>query len=74
MVSISEDLLALIDAEVKRRGTNRSAFLATAAQSELIRPNNELVTAAIARSERRFHKAGSFESADVLRADRDARR
>lgn len=74
MVSLPDDLLAELDAEVTRRGTNRSAFLAAAARRELDRRDPAELAAAIARSERRFHGAGSFESADIIRADRDDRR
>ena len=74
MVSLSDDLLAELDAEAKRRSTSRSALLATAARRELARRDSEQVAAAIARSERRFHSAGTFEAADLVRHDRDARR
>lgn len=74
MVSLPDGLLAELDAEVKRRGTSRSALLAEAARRELARRDPADLTAAIERSERRFRAAGSFESADVIRADREARR
>lgn len=74
MVSIADDLLAKIDAEAKRRSTSRSALLAAAAQRELARRDNDLVAAAIERSEKRFHSSGTFEAADLIRADRDSRR
>jgi len=74
MVSLPEELLAELDAEVKRRSTSRSALLATAARRELARRDRADVAAAIERSERRFRAAGSFESADLLRSDRDAHR
>jgi metal-responsive CopG/Arc/MetJ family transcriptional regulator len=74
MVSLPDDLLAQLDAEVKRRSTSRSALLAVAARRELARPNPAELVAAIERSERRFRSAGSFESADLIRSDRDDRR
>lgn len=74
MVSLAADLLAELDAEAKRRSTSRSALLATAARRELTRRDPEHVAAAIARSEQRFRHAGTFEAADVVRADRDSRR
>lgn len=74
MVSLPDALLAELDAEVKRRGTSRSALLADATRRELARRDPADLTAAIERSQRRFHGAGSFESADVVRADRDHRR
>ena len=74
MVSLPDDLLAQLDAEVKRRSTTRSALLATAARRELARRDPAELTAAIERSERRFRDAGTFESSDVVRSDRDKRR
>jgi metal-responsive CopG/Arc/MetJ family transcriptional regulator len=74
MVSLSDELLAQIDAEAKRRSTSRSALLASAARRELTRRDSARVTEAIERSEQRFRTAGNFESADVVREDRDARR
>lgn len=74
MVSIADELLAKIDAEAKRRSTSRSALLAVAARRELARRDNDLVAAAIERSERRFQESGPFEAADLVRTDRDSRR
>lgn len=74
MVSLPEELLAELDAEAARRSTSRSALLAAAARRELARPDSELVAAAIARSERRFDDAGTFEAADLVRHDRGSRR
>lgn len=73
MVSLPADLLDDIDAEVRRRGTSRSGFLVEAARRELTRRDPERLAAAIARSEARFAGAGSFEAADLVRFDRDAR-
>lgn len=74
MVSLPEDLLADLDTEARRRSTSRSALLASAARRELARPNPEKVAAAIARSERRFSTTGTFDSADLVRLDRDSHR
>lgn len=74
MVSLPEDLLAEVDAEARRRATSRSALLAAAARRELARPDSESVAEAIARSEHRFRNAGTFESSDLVRNDRDSRR
>jgi metal-responsive CopG/Arc/MetJ family transcriptional regulator len=73
MVSFPAELLAEIDAEAARRETSRSALLAAAARRELTRRDSEKVAAAIARSEERFQRSGAFESADLVRADRDSR-
>ena len=74
MVSLPDELLAELDAEVKRRATTRSALLAAAARRELARRDPDQLAAAVARSERRFREAGSFDSADLVRGDRDRRR
>jgi hypothetical protein len=74
MVSFSEELLAEIDAEVARRATSRSAFLALAARHEMTRRDPDAMRAAVERSEERFRRARAFESADLVRADRDSRR
>jgi metal-responsive CopG/Arc/MetJ family transcriptional regulator len=74
MISLPDDLLTKIDAEARRRAMSRSALLAAAAGREIGRRDPEEVAAAIARSEARFLNAGSFEAADLVRADRDQRR
>ncbi|MEO6143632.1 MAG: ribbon-helix-helix protein, CopG family [Dermatophilaceae bacterium] len=74
MVSLPEDLLAEIDTEAKRRSTSRSALLASAARRELARRDPEKLTEAIARSVRRFDRAGTFDASDLVRDDRDSRR
>lgn len=73
MVSLPADLLEEIDAEARRRAVSRSALLATAARREITRQDPEAVAEAIARSERRFRSAGSFEAGDLVRSDRDRR-
>ena len=73
MVSLPDDLLSRLDEEAKRRSTSRSALLALAARRELERRTPDDVAAAISRSEQRFRSSGSFESAELIRADRDAR-
>jgi metal-responsive CopG/Arc/MetJ family transcriptional regulator len=74
MVSLPNDLLQQIDREVQHRSTSRSAFLAAAAERELLRRDPEALVAAVARSEARFEQSGVFDSARLVRADRDARR
>lgn len=74
MVSLPQSLLAEIDTEAKRRSTSRSALLALAARRELARRDSEQVAVAVARSERRFAGAGTFEAADLVRHDRDSHR
>ena len=74
MVSLPDELLVEIDAEVKRRATSRSALLARAARRELDRRDPSAIEDAIVRSNRRFAEGGSFEAADLVRRDRDSRR
>lgn len=74
MISLPDDLLAEVDAEVRRRSTTRSALLAAAARRELSRRDPAELIAAIERSERRFRTAGTFESADLIRSERDEHR
>ncbi len=73
MVSIPDDLLARVDNEAHRRATSRSALLAAAVERELDRRDPASVDAAVERSRARFRRAGPFESADLLRAERDSR-
>ncbi len=74
MVSLPDDLLALIDREAKRRSMSRSALLAAAAKRELSRRDPAAVADAVARSERRFAQAGSFDAGDLVRVERDLHR
>jgi metal-responsive CopG/Arc/MetJ family transcriptional regulator len=74
MVSLPDDLLVDLDEEAKRRSTSRSALLATAARRELARRDRSEIIEAIERSERRFLDSGSFDAAELVRSDRDARR
>jgi len=71
MISLPEDLLRRLDSEARKRSMTRSGLLAAALQRELARRDPDAVAAAIARSEQRFRTAGSFEAADLVRADRD---
>lgn len=73
MVSFPDDLLAALDAEVRRRATTRSAVLQEATRRALARRDPDDIAEAIARSTRRFDAAGDFEAADLIRQDRDAR-
>lgn len=74
MISLPDELLVELDAEVKRRSTSRSALIAAAARREIARRDPAEIGAAIARSEQRFREAGRFESADLVRSDRDDRK
>ncbi|MFZ0214334.1 MAG: ribbon-helix-helix protein, CopG family [Candidatus Dormiibacterota bacterium] len=74
MVSLPSELLSKIDEEAQRRAMSRSALLALAARRELGRRDPDTVASAIARSEERFKRAGAFDAAELIRADRDGRR
>lgn len=74
MVSLPDNVLEAVDAERNNRSMTRSAFLALAARRELERRDPDRIAAVIARSQRRFENSPSFESADLVRRDRDANR
>lgn len=70
-VSLPDDLLRKIDDEAKRRSMSRSALLAAAARRALARRDPADVVAAVERSRARFARAAAFESAELIRRDRD---
>ena len=74
MVSLPDELLALVDQEAQRRSVSRSALLAAAARRELCRRDPEALAEAVARSERRFARAGHFDAGELVRNDLDDRR
>lgn len=71
MVSLPADLLADVDREAQRRGSSRSALLATAARRELEQQDPAVVDRALERARESLRGAGSFEAADLVRAERD---
>jgi metal-responsive CopG/Arc/MetJ family transcriptional regulator len=71
MVSLPEDLLADLDREAARRGSTRSALLATAARRELEQQSSDDLDATLRRARAALREAGAFESADLVRAERD---
>jgi Arc/MetJ-type ribon-helix-helix transcriptional regulator len=73
MVSLPDEMLSRIDSEARRRGTSRSELLREAALRELGRPDRAVLEAALARSRARFARAGRFDAAVLIRAERDAR-
>jgi metal-responsive CopG/Arc/MetJ family transcriptional regulator len=70
MVSLPADLLSDLDREAARRGSTRSALLATAARRELEQQNPADLDAALERARATMRAAGSFEAADLVRAER----
>jgi HicB_like antitoxin of bacterial toxin-antitoxin system len=73
MVSFPDDLLERIDREASERGTTRSGFLQEAARRELGWPDPAAIDAALARGRAALDGLGSFESADLIRAEREGR-
>jgi len=73
MISLPEDLLERIDRAAGERQTSRSAFLQNAARRELGWPDAGAIDAALQRGRAALAQGGSFEAADLIRAERDAR-
>jgi metal-responsive CopG/Arc/MetJ family transcriptional regulator len=73
LISIPDDLLVRVDREAARRSTSRSGLLQAAARRELGWPDAEEIDAAIDRGRAALASAGSFESRELIRADRDVR-
>lgn len=73
LISLPEELLARIDAEAEAQGTSRSRFFQEVAQRALGWPSPAVIDAALARGREALRSAGSFESADLIRRDRQAR-
>ncbi|HEX2358586.1 MAG TPA: ribbon-helix-helix protein, CopG family [Solirubrobacterales bacterium] len=73
MVSMPDELLARIDREADARQSSRSAFLQEAARRELGWPDPAEIDAALERGRAALAGAGGFESAKLIRAERDAR-
>lgn len=73
MISVPDDLLKRIDRAAGERRTSRSAFLQEAARRELGWPDPAAIDAALERGRTALAGAGHFESAELIRADRDQR-
>ena len=73
MISLPDDLLTRIDEEAERRHSSRSALLQEAARRELGWPDPAVIDAAVARARDALADAGPFESATLIRAQRDTR-
>lgn len=71
MVSLPADLLEDVDREAQRRGSTRSALLAVAARRELDQQDPAAVDVALERVRAGLRSAGSFDAADLVRAERD---
>jgi Arc/MetJ-type ribon-helix-helix transcriptional regulator len=73
LISLPDDLLERIDGAVREHGGNRSAFLAEAARRQLGWPAAAELDAALRRGREALSRAGRFESAELIRAERLAR-
>ena len=73
LISLPDELLAEIDTTVARRLTTRSAFLRSAARDALARPDPVAIRAAVARAPAAIADLRAFESADLIRKERDRR-
>ena len=73
LISMPDDLLERIDREAERRGATRSGLIQEAARRELGWPDPAAFDAALERGRSALAGAVAFESADVIRRDRDDR-
>lgn len=73
LISMPDELLARVDREAKRRGATRSGFIQQAAQRELGWPDPAAIDAALQRGRAALAGVGAFESAELIRRERDAR-
>lgn len=73
LVTLPDDLLERIDRETENLGQTRSDFLQEAARRRLGWPDPLAVDAALLRGRAALAGLGSFESAEVIRSQREAR-
>jgi len=73
LISMPDELLARVDREADWRGVTRSGFLQDAAQRELGWPDPVALDAALDRGRAALVSVGAFESAELIRRERDAR-
>lgn len=73
LISMPDELLERVDREADRRGATRSGFLQKAAQRELGWPDPAALDSALERGRAALLGAGAFESAELIRGERDAR-
>jgi metal-responsive CopG/Arc/MetJ family transcriptional regulator len=73
LISLPDDLLERIDSEVTARGGNRSGFLQEAARRQLGWPTAESLDAALERGRNALVGVGRFESAELIREQRQTR-
>lgn len=72
MVSLSDDLLARIDARAEAQETSRSGWLALVAERALARATPAEMRAALKRAQAAFAHMEPFDTAAAIRKDRDS--
>jgi Arc/MetJ-type ribon-helix-helix transcriptional regulator len=73
LVTMPVDLLERIDRETRSLGQTRSEFLQEAVRRRLGWPDPLTVDAALLRGRAALAELGSFESAEVIRSEREER-
>jgi Arc/MetJ-type ribon-helix-helix transcriptional regulator len=73
LVTMPSDLLERIDRETATLGQSRSEFLQEAARRRLGWPDPLAIDAALLRGRAALSDLGGFESAEVIRAQREER-
>jgi Arc/MetJ-type ribon-helix-helix transcriptional regulator len=73
LVTMPNDLLERIDRETRSLGQTRSEFFQEAVRRRLGWPDPLTVDAALLRGRAALAGLGSFESADVIRSEREGR-
>lgn len=73
LVTMPVDLLERIDRETRSLGQTRSEFLQEAVRHRLGWPDPLTVDAALLRGRAALAELGSFESAEVIRSEREER-
>jgi Arc/MetJ-type ribon-helix-helix transcriptional regulator len=73
LVTLPVDLLERIDRETRSLGQTRSEFLQEAVRRRLGWPDPLTVDAALLRGRAALAELGSFESAEVIRSEREER-
>jgi hypothetical protein len=73
LVTMPEDLLARIDRETENLGSTRSDFLQEAARRQLGWPDPAAIDDALERGRGALAGVGSFESAELVRSEREER-
>lgn len=73
LVTMPDDLLERIDRETKSSGSSRSDFLQEAARRQLGWPDPIAIDAALERGRAALADVSSFESAELIRSEREER-